>query len=132
MTSNLRSTTGDEDGSPGTKIPSDTRAAPGQPAQSREQQRRPAPATAAAPAAAAPTANRPVAKPAAPVVSGLSTQPQRATRTLAGIDPSSSREALIATAAYYRAQKRGFQPGHEVEDWLAAEREIDGTGTDPI
>jgi hypothetical protein len=65
-------------------------------------------------------------------VSGLWTQPQRATRTLASFDPSSSREALIATAAYYRAQKRGFQPGHEVEDWLAAEREIDGTGTDPI
>ena len=50
-------------------------------------------------------------------------------RAPAGFDPSSSREALIATAAYYRAQKRGFQPGHEVEEWLAAEREVDGTGT---
>jgi len=45
-------------------------------------------------------------------------------------DPSSSREALIATAAYYRAEKRGFAPGHETEDWLAAEREVDAFGSD--
>jgi hypothetical protein len=32
---------------------------------------------------------------------------------------------MIATAAYYRAERRGFAPGGEVEDWLAAEREID-------
>jgi len=49
----------------------------------------------------------------------------------AHFDPASSREALIATAAYYRAEQRGFQPGHETEDWLAAEREIDGAGTFP-
>jgi len=35
------------------------------------------------------------------------------------------REALIAEAAYFRAQYRGFEPGHEVEDWLSAETEID-------
>lgn len=35
------------------------------------------------------------------------------------------RAALIAEAAYYRAQKRGFAPGHETEDWLAAEAEVD-------
>jgi hypothetical protein len=27
----------------------------------------------------------------------------------------------IAEAAYYRAQARGFEPGHEMDDWLAAE-----------
>ncbi len=48
----------------------------------------------------------------------------------ANFDPSSSREALIATAAYYRAEKRAFAPGHETEDWLAAEREVDAFGTD--
>jgi hypothetical protein len=32
---------------------------------------------------------------------------------------------MIAAAAYYRAQRRGFAPGAEVDDWLAAEREID-------
>jgi hypothetical protein len=36
-----------------------------------------------------------------------------------------SREAMIAELAYFRAQSRGFEPGHEVEDWLAAETEID-------
>ncbi len=35
------------------------------------------------------------------------------------------REELIATAAYFRAAQRGFAPGNELEDWLAAEREFD-------
>lgn len=30
----------------------------------------------------------------------------------------------IAEAAYYLAEERGFVPGHELDDWLAAEREI--------
>ena len=33
-------------------------------------------------------------------------------------------QALIAPAAYYRAQKRGFAPGHELEDWIEAENEV--------
>lgn len=41
------------------------------------------------------------------------------------IEPA-RREAMIAEAAYYRAQHRGFEPGHEFEDWCAAEAEIDG------
>jgi len=28
-------------------------------------------------------------------------------------------------AAYYRAEKRNFEPGHELEDWLAAEAELE-------
>jgi len=35
------------------------------------------------------------------------------------------RAALIAEAAYFRAEKRGFARGHESEDWLAAESEVD-------
>ncbi|HSD75576.1 MAG TPA: DUF2934 domain-containing protein [Steroidobacteraceae bacterium] len=35
------------------------------------------------------------------------------------------RESMIQTAAYYRAQRRNFQSGRELEDWLAAESEID-------
>ena len=35
------------------------------------------------------------------------------------------RAALIAEAAFFRAEKRGFAPGHEAEDWLAAESEVD-------
>jgi len=30
----------------------------------------------------------------------------------------------IATAAYYRAQARGFEPGREIQDWLDAEAEL--------
>ncbi len=29
----------------------------------------------------------------------------------------------IAVAAYYKAEARGFQPGHDIEDWLTAEAE---------
>jgi hypothetical protein len=32
---------------------------------------------------------------------------------------------MISEAAYYMAQHRGFGPGHEVEDWLLAESQID-------
>jgi len=32
----------------------------------------------------------------------------------------------VAEAAYFRAERRGFAPGHELEDWQAAEREIEG------
>jgi hypothetical protein len=35
------------------------------------------------------------------------------------------RSALIAEIAYFKAQSRGFEPGHEQEDWLAAEAEVD-------
>jgi hypothetical protein len=31
---------------------------------------------------------------------------------------------LTAERAYFRAERRGFAPGHELEDWLAAEREV--------
>ena len=34
------------------------------------------------------------------------------------------RDGMIAVAAYYRAERRGFAPGHELEDWLAAAAEI--------
>jgi hypothetical protein len=31
---------------------------------------------------------------------------------------------LIEEAAYYRAARRGFAPGHELEDWVQAESEV--------
>jgi hypothetical protein len=34
------------------------------------------------------------------------------------------RRAMTAEAAYYRAERRGFKPGHELEDWLAAEADV--------
>ncbi len=35
------------------------------------------------------------------------------------------RYKMIATMAYYRAEQRNFEPGHDVEDWLDCERIID-------
>jgi hypothetical protein len=35
------------------------------------------------------------------------------------------RDRMVAEAAYYRAERRGFSPGAELEDWLGAEAEID-------
>lgn len=40
------------------------------------------------------------------------------------VDPP-QRAALIAQAAYFRAMNRNFEPGHELEDWLSAEAEVD-------
>lgn len=36
------------------------------------------------------------------------------------------REQRIQQAAYALAAGRGFEPGHELDDWLEAERSIDG------
>ena len=35
------------------------------------------------------------------------------------------RQSMIAKVAYLRAERRNFVPGHELEDWLAAEAEVD-------
>jgi hypothetical protein len=35
------------------------------------------------------------------------------------------RSEWIAENAYYRAERRGFLPGYEMEDWLAAECELE-------
>ncbi len=37
---------------------------------------------------------------------------------------TASRWEQIAVAAYFRAQARGFTPGGELDDWLAAESEV--------
>ena len=34
------------------------------------------------------------------------------------------RQALIDEAAYFLAERRQFAPGHELEDWLAAEEQV--------
>ena len=44
-------------------------------------------------------------------------------------DPA-ERQEEIAVAAYYKAERRGFEAGGEVDDWLEAERQIDGQGTE--
>ena len=39
------------------------------------------------------------------------------------IDQDELRE-LVAKNAYYRAERRGFEDGYELEDWLEAEQEV--------
>jgi len=34
------------------------------------------------------------------------------------------RESMIRLYAFYLAEHRGFAPGHEIDDWLTAEREL--------
>ena len=34
------------------------------------------------------------------------------------------RRKMIETHAYLRAERRNFQAGHELEDWVAAEEEV--------
>jgi predicted transcriptional regulator len=40
-------------------------------------------------------------------------------------EATAERLKRIAEAAYRRAQQRNFAPGHDLEDWLAAEQEVD-------
>jgi hypothetical protein len=40
------------------------------------------------------------------------------------VDPE-LRHEMIATAAYYIAEQRGFAPGHEEDDWYRAQAAVD-------
>lgn len=56
--------------------------------------------------------------------------PQRAARETPGAADAAStaaerRRAMTALAAYVRAEQRHFEPGHDVEDWLAAESALE-------
>ena len=42
---------------------------------------------------------------------------------LASVDPE-FRHEMVATAAYFIAEQRGFAPGHELDDWRAAEEAV--------
>lgn len=43
------------------------------------------------------------------------------TAALERVTPAEQIAAMIATTAYYLAEKRGFAPGGEIDDWLIAE-----------
>ena len=38
-------------------------------------------------------------------------------------------ESMVAEAAYYKSEQRGFAPGFEMDDWLEAERELSAVGS---
>jgi hypothetical protein len=37
-------------------------------------------------------------------------------------------QVKVALTAYFIAERRGFEPGHELEDWLAAEAQVAAAG----
>ena len=57
-------------------------------------------------------------KPVAAVSRRVAKPPSRAVS-------AEERYAMVAQAAYLRASQRGFAPGNELDDWLAAEAEIE-------
>lgn len=52
-----------------------------------------------------------------------------AIKTAVSISPE-HRYHMIATAAYYLAERRGFAGGYEMQDWISAEAEIDAQLSD--
>ena len=50
---------------------------------------------------------------------------KKRSNSVAAAEPTVDRQRMIEETAYYYAEKRGFQPGHEVLDWLAAEKDVD-------
>jgi hypothetical protein len=46
-------------------------------------------------------------------------------------DPGADWTVYVAVAAYYRAERHGFAPGRELEDWLAAEEELEAQRATP-
>lgn len=58
----------------------------------------------------------------------MATKPKRtASSKAASADsevPPDIRTEWTAVAAYYLAEQRGFEEGHELDDWLRAEQEL--------
>ena len=57
---------------------------------------------------------------AAIVKQEVNSDPEESGNTLNSAD----RDARIAELAYLKAESRGFEPGHELEDWLEAEQDL--------
>jgi hypothetical protein len=55
----------------------------------------------------------------------LNTNPKAKTRLAAGALMQDERRQMIAEAAYFRAEQRGFDPGQQEQDWLEAESMVD-------
>jgi hypothetical protein len=68
------------------------------------------------------------AKPKVASAKATATKKPAATRTAAKSKSSKvspeQRYLMICEAAYYKAERRGFSPENEIQDWLDAESEI--------
>jgi len=62
--------------------------------------------------------------PSLPVSEGPEPPNSSGDHASAFIEPE-QRQAMIAEAAYYGAERRGFESGRDLDDWYGAEREID-------
>ena len=71
-------------------------------------------------AATKPTAAKAVAPKKSPAPKKPATAPAAVPPGADGPD----RDQLVRLAAYFRAERRGFAPGNDVDDWLAAEAEV--------
>lgn len=63
--------------------------------------------------------------PRKPVVSPRRSVGTKGNRHAATSMAGEDRYRMVAEAAYYRAEQRGFAPGAELDDWLGAEVEVD-------
>lgn len=86
----------------------------------------------AAAASAKPSASKPAVSAVSrsratrePVVAKKTPSRRRSAQSALGTVAAEERYRMIQDAAYYRAEKRGFAPGHDLEDWAEAEREVD-------
>lgn len=89
---------------------------------------------ATAPAPAAPRSARKAGAQKTPTRTVAATPAKTRTKTPASAKPATKRglsispeerENMIRMAAYFKAEKRQFAPGFEVQDWADAEREVD-------
>ena len=79
-----------------------------------------------------------ITKPTAQKTAAASAPPPRPPQAKPGVGTQALvrvtaevRQVMICEAAYYIAEHRGFEPGHDVDDWLAAEEQIDAALTGP-
>jgi hypothetical protein len=77
------------------------------------------------PPKAAPATPKPDSRPAAPRSASTAASTSAAGNVRAEAFSDDIRRQ-IAEAAYLRAKERGFEPGHELEDWVEAESEVMG------
>ena len=59
-------------------------------------------------------------------------QDRRENRAGTTVRGTPRRRERIAQEAYYNAERRGFAPGGEIDDWLAAEQRVDTEAPAPF
>ncbi len=70
------------------------------------------------------TRRTPAPAPESPVPAAAKSAPRRSSPSASAAPTPELLRTMVAEAAYYRAERRGFLPGWEMEDWLSAEAEV--------